>query len=48
MEKALEVCTSNFKSYWGQKLINVLRPLHALLTKDDTDEDYLNQEELWD
>ena len=50
MEIALEVCKNNFKSYWGQKLVNVLRPLHALMSKENdiSDEDFLNQEELWD
>lgn len=50
MESALEICTNNFKSYWGQKLINVLRPLHALLSKENdvTDGSFLNQEEQWD
>lgn len=50
MESALEICTNNFKSYWGQKLLNVLRPLHALLSKetDATYEGFLNQEEEWD
>ena len=50
MESALEICTNNFKSYWGQKLLNVLRPLHALLNKEDdiTDKSFFNQEELWD
>ena len=50
MEGALEICKRNFKSYWGQKLLNVLRPLHALLNResDETDESFINQEELWD
>ena len=50
MENALGICSNNFKSYWGQKLLNVLRPLHALLTKENdiTDGSFLNQEELWD
>lgn len=50
MENALEICSNNFKSYWGQKLLNVLRPLHALLNKENdvADESFLNQEELWD
>lgn len=50
MEGALEICKRNFKSYWGQKLLNVLRPLHALLNResDETDEGFLNQEEQWD
>ena len=50
MESALEKCKNNFKSYWGQKLLNVLRPLHALLSKDFDipHEGFFNQEELWD
>lgn len=42
MINALNVCTENFRLYWGQKLVNVLRPLHALIYKplDDID---LNQ-----
>lgn len=50
MESALEICKNNFKSYWGQKLLNALRPLHALISKeiDSTDEGFLNLEELWD
>ncbi|MFV0417861.1 MAG: DUF5063 domain-containing protein [Dysgonomonas sp.] len=30
MNDALYVCTENFKAYWGQKLVNVLRALHSL------------------
>lgn len=50
MENALVICTYNFKSYWGQKLLNVLRPLHALLYKEDdiSNESNLNEEEKWD
>ena len=50
MENALEICKNNFKSYWGQKLLNVLRPMHALISKGNsiTGEGLLNQEELWD
>lgn len=42
MLSALNACTENFRLYWGQKLVNVLRPLHALVYKplDDID---LNQ-----
>ena len=52
MINALNICTENFRLYWGQKLVNVLRPLHTLVYKplDDID---LNQgigkeENLWD
>ena len=27
---ALAICMEAFKEHWGQKLVNVLRPLHAL------------------
>lgn len=30
MAGALYRCVENFHSYWGQKLVNVLRPLHNL------------------
>lgn len=30
MNDALYVCIENFKTYWGQKLVNVLRALHML------------------
>ncbi|NDV78405.1 DUF5063 domain-containing protein [Dysgonomonas sp. 511] len=30
MNDALYVCMENFKTYWGQKLVNVLRALHSL------------------
>lgn len=35
MRSALHVCTENFKSFWGQKLVNVLRALHSLVYKPD-------------
>lgn len=31
MEEALWECTENFKSFWGQKLVNNLRAVHALV-----------------
>ena len=37
MVNALQICTENFLSYWGQKLVNVLRPLHSLVFKPDAD-----------
>ena|SRR5690554_422618 len=51
MQSAINICYSNFRSYWGQKLVNVLRPLHTLHYKEynsaDND-DIFNEEELWD
>lgn len=35
MINALKVCTDNFRLFWGQKLVNVLRPLHSLIYKPD-------------
>lgn len=53
MNDALYVCQQHFRLYWGQKLINVLRPLHSILYKVDEDEDdiegnELNMEGVWD
>ncbi len=41
MYEALFSCNENFKLYWGQKLVNVLRALHSIkyLMIDDNDED---------
>jgi len=53
MNDALAVCRENFHLFWGQKLVNVLRPLHALRSRSvnmdltDVEED-LKREELWD
>lgn len=33
MNDALFVCLQNFKDYWGQKLVNVLRAVHHLRNK---------------
>lgn len=36
MNDALVICLDGFEQHWGQKLLNVLRPLHALsLTIDE-------------
>jgi hypothetical protein len=36
MNDALVACLEAFEQHWGQKLLNVLRPLHALsLSNDD-------------
>ena len=55
MNDALYVCTENFKIYWGQKLVNVLRALHSLKYSSITDIDELdaddpqltNTDDLW-
>lgn len=49
MNDALHQCVEHFHTYWGQRLVNVLRPLHALKTKgrEMMDEDFLDEEELW-
>lgn len=51
MNDALYVCIENFKSYWGQKLVNVLRALHSLKFSGDTDlleaDDIAEPEDLW-
>ncbi len=52
MNDALYVCQQHFRTYWGQRLINVLRPLHAVLYKENDEEQFdeseLNMEDLWD
>lgn len=52
MNDALYVCMENFKTYWGQKLVNVLRALHSLkytIENDEFDEDIesADNNELW-
>ncbi len=50
MISALNVCKENFRLYWGQKLVNVLRPLHSLVYKpiDDIDiNQSMGEEESW-
>ena len=51
MNDALFACRENFKSYWGQKLVNVLRPLHSLLyanSEEMNDEEAFNIDDQWD
>lgn len=54
MNDALSRCVENFRTYWGQKLVNVMRPLHALYYFDDqlfekeSGEEDLNLNGLWD
>lgn len=40
MNDALYVCNENFKTYWGQKLVNVLRALHSVKYSSQIDLDY--------
>lgn len=52
MAEALYNCNNNFKLYWGQKLVNVLRALHSLKyssmnVDDDADLDSFNADEEW-
>lgn len=52
MNDALYVCIENFKAYWGQKLVNVLRALHSLKYMTDNDGIYddpeaNNTDEIW-
>lgn len=34
MNDSLSVCVQNFKDFWGQRLVNVLRALHQLVMAD--------------
>jgi hypothetical protein len=51
MNDALYVCMENFKAYWGQKLVNVLRALHTLKYSTEPDEftndETTDSDELW-
>jgi hypothetical protein len=53
MNDALYVCMENFKTYWGQKLVNVLRALHSIKYPTepdilgDEDPEQADSEELW-
>jgi len=52
MNEALYICRENFKMYWGQKLVNVLRALHSLKysASEELSGDELlsgNDEDLW-
>ena len=39
MQEALWICMDNFKNFWGQRLVNSLRAIHALVYGDfDLDE----------
>jgi hypothetical protein len=40
MQEALWTCMANFRSYWGQKLVNGLRAIHSLVySQTDLDQD---------
>lgn len=45
MHEALAVVKENFKNYWGQKLVNTLRPMHALLYTDSGKNEYAAENE---
>lgn len=52
MNDALSVCIENFKTYWGQKLVNVLRALHSLKYSEqgndpDNQYDQNDDSDLW-
>ncbi|MDR0422802.1 MAG: DUF5063 domain-containing protein [Proteiniphilum sp.] len=51
MHDALHRCRENFRHYWGQKLVNVLRPLHALKSacpENENNESDFPEEVPWD
>jgi hypothetical protein len=52
MINALTTITENFRQYWGQKLVNVLRPLHTLVYKPldeiDLDQSIGKEDASWD
>lgn len=35
MRNAIAVCRMNFRAYWGQRLLNALKALHAIRYNDD-------------
>ena len=39
MHDALAICQENFRLYWGQKLVNIMRPLHGLCYGHETEDD---------
>ena len=46
MNDALALVSSNFKEYWGQKTVNVLRPLHSI-SFGDNNEDFDSSVRTW-
>lgn len=51
MIDALKTISENFRLYWGQKLVNVLRPLHTLVYKPladiDSDQTVGEEDDAW-
>ncbi len=52
MNDALYACMENFKAYWGQKLVNVLRALHSLKysqedISDNREDELIEDKDLW-
>ncbi|MEG1617511.1 MAG: DUF5063 domain-containing protein [Bacteroidales bacterium] len=46
MNEALTQVSENFKSYWGQKLVNAMRPLNSIrFNEDEEEENYPDHEE---
>ena len=39
MEQALFICEENFRLYWGQKLLNALKAIHAVRFSDEIKEE---------
>lgn len=35
MQSAIAICRTNFREYWGQRLLNALKALHAVRYNDD-------------
>lgn len=50
MPMAIRFCRESFHLYWGQKLVNLLRPLHALKYGEGalTDEENINDRKPWE
>lgn len=49
MIESIAVCSRNFKSFWGQRLVNTLRPLHTIMysQNDLTSEDSKQGDNFW-
>lgn len=45
---AIARCRRNFVTYWGQKLVNVMRPLHALTFDPDEGDEPSEENNLYD
>jgi hypothetical protein len=45
MNDALYLCRTNFETFWGQRLVNVLRALHACKYAPPSEEDELEKED---